>query len=409
MSLAYRNTTRTARVIVLGYIVRCPLGGLAWHYLQYFLGLARLHHDVYFVEDSDDVPWSCYDPTRNVTDTDPTYGLIFAKNTFGRVGLGDRWAYFDAHREQWLGPCANRIRDICNSADLVLNISGANPLRPWLLEIPARAYIDTDPVYTQIRNIIDPTRRFRTTQHTVFFTFGENLIHNRSSIPVDHFPWQPTRQPVVLDAWPVTPPPKHGKFTTVMQWDSDPSVEYDGYRYGMKSESFLDYLDLAEKAGTILEIALGSVSAPRDFLCNKGWRLRNPLEVTRDPWIYQKYIQDSKAEFSVAKHGYVVTKCGWFSERSASYLASGRPVVIQDTGFSQWMETGTGVISFSTPEEALSGIGEIINRYEFHCRAAREIAEVYFDSKKVLTRLIESALNPSALQSADQIQLPKNE
>ena len=388
---------------MLGYIVRCPLGGLAWHHLQYFLGLARLQHDVYFVEDSDDVPWSCYDPMRNVTDTDPTYGLAFAKNTFERVGLGDRWAYYDAHRGQWLGPCANRIIDICNSADLVLNLSGANPLRPWLLGIPVRAYIDTDPVFTQIRNITDPSRRFRALQHTVFFTFGENLTPNRSSIPIDHFLWQPTRQPVVLEAWPVTPGPKHGKFTTVMQWDSYPSVEYDGYRYGMKSESFLDYLDLAEKAGMIFEIALGSVSAARDLLCGKGWRLRNPLEVTHDPWTYQKYIQDSKAEFSVAKHGYVVTRCGWFSERSAAYLASGRPVVIQDTAFSDWLQTGVGVIAFNTAEEAIAGIEEINRRYEFHCRAARDIAEAYFDSKKVLTRLIESVRNTPVRQSADQM------
>jgi hypothetical protein len=197
----------------------------------------------------------------------------------------------------------------------------------------------------------------------------------------------------VLEAWPVIPPPKQGKFTTVMQWDSDPSVEYDGYRYGMKSDSFLDYLDLAEKSGTILEIALGSASAPRDLLCGKGWRLRNPLEVTLDPWTYQKYIQDSRAEFSVAKHGYVVTKCGWFSERSAAYLASGRPVVVQDTGFPDWMETGAGVISFSTPEEALSGIEEINNRYKFHCGAAREVSQEYFDSAGILHDLIERTMN----------------
>ena len=153
----------------------------------------------------------------------------------------------------------------------------------------------------------------------------------------------------------------------------------------------------------IFEIALGSVSAARDLLCGKGWRLRNPLEVTHDPWTYQKYIQDSKAEFSVAKHGYVVTRCGWFSERSAAYLASGRPVVIQDTAFSDWLQTGVGVIAFNTAEEAIAGIEEINRRYEFHCRAARDIAEAYFDSKKVLTRLIESVRNTPVRQSADQM------
>jgi hypothetical protein len=394
VSSVSKNSSKSLRVIVLGYIVRCPIGGLAWHYLQYFMGLANLQHDVYFVEDSDDVPWSCYDPTRNVTDTDPTYGLMFAKNTFARVGLNDRWAYFDAHKQQWHGPCADRIQDICNSADLVLNISGANPLRPWFLGIPARAYIDTDPVFTQIRNIADPNRRFQTSQHTVYFTFGENLTLSQSSNSIDQFPWQPTRQPVVLEAWPVSPPPSKGHFTTVMQWDSDPYVEYDGQRYGMKSESFLEYLDLAEKAGTILEIALGSSSAPRGLLRKKGWIIRNPLEVTRDPWTYQKYIRDSRAEFSVAKHGYVVTKCGWFSERSAAYLASGRPVVVQDTGFTNWMDAGAGVISFSTPEEALEGIEDINSRHGFHCHAARKIARDYFDSAGILRHLVERAMNP---------------
>ena len=139
---------------------------------------------------------------------------------------------------------------------------------------------------------------------------------------------------------------------------------------------------------------MGGPSAPKELLRSKGWLLCNPLKVARDPWTYQHYIQHSKAEFSVAKHGYAVSRSGWFSERSAAYLVSGRPVIIQQTGFSAWMETGAGVISFSTPEEALSGIEDINNRYKFHCRAAREVAEEYFDANKILHNLIESAMNP---------------
>ena len=379
------------RIVVLGYIVRGPLGGLAWHHLQYIKGLLRLGHDVYFLEDSDDYP-SCYDPSRNLTSTEPGYGLMFAESTFNRVGLDGRWGYYDAHRSLWCGPCAERITDICSSADLLLNLSGVNPLRHWFLDIPTRVFVDTDPVFTQIRNLKDPDRRRLALQHNMFMSFGENIGTLDCSIPDDGLPWKPTRQPVILDMWDVTPGLHKGNFTTVMQWDSYPPVEYGGHRYGMKSESFLEYLDLAEKAGVILEIALGSASAPRDLLCSKGWRLRDPLEVTRDPWTYQKFIRDSKAEFSVAKHGYVVTRCGWFSERSAAYLASGRPVVIQNTGFSNWMETGSGVISFSTPEEALSGIEEVNSRYEFHCRAARDIAREYFDSTKLLQHLIERSM-----------------
>jgi hypothetical protein len=230
-------------------------------------------------------------------------------------------------------------------------------------------------------------------QHTAFFSFGENIGLSRCSIPDDRLPWQTTRQPVVLETWPVKPGPAQGKFTTVMQWDSLPGRIYDGQRYGMKSDSFAPYRDLPKRAGPILELAVGSPTAPCNLLRAKGWTLSNPLEAARDPWSYQQYIQQSKAEFGVAKHGYVVTRSGWFSERSAAYLSSGRPVVVQETGFSDWLQTGAGVIPFSTPEDALAGIEEVNRRYEFHCRAARAIAEEYFDSAKVLSRLIDKAMN----------------
>lgn len=297
------------RIIVVGYIVRGPLGGLAWHHLQYVMGLAHLGHDVYFVEDSDDYP-SCYDPVRDVLDTDPTYGLQFATRAFEAVGLGDRWAYHDAHTSRWLGPCAGRILGICATADLLLNLSGVNSLRPWLTEIPVRALVDTDPVFTQIRHLTDPASRNLALQHTAFLTFAENIGLNRSAIPKDGLPWQATRQPVVLDAWPVMPGRVQGKFTTVMQWDSYPAREYNGRRYGMKSDSLEPYIDLPERVGSIFELAVGSPTAPRDLLRCKGWTVRDSREPTRDPWTYQRYIQQSKAEFSVAKHGYVVSRSG---------------------------------------------------------------------------------------------------
>ena len=387
------------RIIVLGYIVRGPLGGLAWHHLQYVLGLARLGHDVYFLEDSDDYP-SCYDPAREVTDTDPSYGLRFAKETFERVGLSNCWAYHDAHTSHWYGPCADHILEICSTADLLLNLSSMNPLRPWLAEVPVRALIDTDPLFTQIRHLTDPVSRKLAMQHSAFLSFGENVGREMSTIPKDGLTWQATRQPIVLDAWPVTSGVPSGKFTTVMLWDSYPAREYGGCRYGMKSDSFTPFLDLPKRADPILELAVGSPSAPRELLRRKGWEVRDPLEVTRDPWAYQNYIQQSKAEFSVAKHGYVISRSGWFSERSAGYLASGRPVLTQETGFSHWMETGAGVISFSTPEQALAGIEEINCHYEFHCREARAIAEEYFDSKKVLSRLIKVAMDSPSISMA---------
>jgi hypothetical protein len=388
--------TESLRIIALGFMVRGPVGGMAWCDLHYLMGLAQMGHDVYFVEDSDDY-LSCYDPGRNVTGTDPTYGLRFIARTFDRVGLGHRWAYYDAHNTCWHGPCAERITKICGSSDLLLNLAGiSHPVRAWMLKIPVRVFIDKDPVFTQIRHIVEPAAKTRALQYTKYFTFAENVRNRQDILPDDGLQWKVTRHPIFLDAWAATAGRPRGKFTTVMQWDSYPPREYNGRHYGMKSDSFTSYIDLPERAGAIFDLAIGSPSAPRDTLRSKGWILSDPLKVSRTPWTYRDFIRRSKAEFTVAKHGYAASRCGWFSERSAAYLASGRPVVVQETGFSEWMETGVGVLPFSTMEEALAGIAEIHSRYEFHCRAAREIAEEYFDSRKVLTRLIERAMNLAA-------------
>jgi hypothetical protein len=379
------------RIAVLGYVVRGPIGGMAWHHLQYVLGLGRLGHDVRFVEDSDDYP-GCYDPERGVVDENPAYGLRFASAAFDRLGLSDCWAYHDAHAGRWHGPAADSVLDWLGRADLLLNVSGVNPLRPWLLGVPVRVLIDTDPAFTQIRHLTDPVARTTAEAHTAFFTFGENIPAGHASVPDDGFPWRPTRQPVVLDAWSVTPAPNDGRFTTVMQWASYSARQYAGRRYGMKAESFGPYFDLPQRCGRTFELALGSASAPRDQLRERGWFLRDPLEVTRDPWTYQEYIRGSKAEFGVAKHGYVAGRTGWFSERSACYLASGRPVLVQDTGFTSWLSVPGGVLAFRTPEEAAKGAEEIARRYAFHARAARAVAAEYFDAAKVIPRLIEDAL-----------------
>jgi hypothetical protein len=356
------------------------------------MGLARLGHDVYFIEDSDDYP-SCYNPSRNLTDTDPSYGLTFADRVMKKIGFADRWAYFNGHTSQWLGPSANKAQAICKTADMVLNICGINPLRPWLLKAPVRILIDEDPAFNQIRFMTDPESRKRAFQHNAFFSFGENIGQADCSIPDDGIPWKPTRQPIVLDEISVTPGPPEGMFTTIMKWESYPSRHYQGIHYGTKSDSFSPFLDLPASAGSNLELGIVGPIKLKEELAEKGWLTRDPLEISSDPWIYLQYIRDSKAEFSVAKHGYVMTRSGWFSERSLFYLASGRPVVVQETGFSDWLNRAGGVIAFCNPEEALEGIQEINRRYSFHCRAAREVAGDYFDSRKVLSSLLDRALH----------------
>ncbi|MBA3342914.1 MAG: hypothetical protein H0T48_13920, partial [Gemmatimonadaceae bacterium] len=339
------------RITVLGYVVRGPTGGLAWHHLQYVLGLQRLGHDVRFVEDSDDYP-ACYDPNRHVMDSDPSYGLGFAADAFGRLGLGAMWSYHDAHTRRWLGPDARGAAAFCRSSDLLLNLSGSNPLRDWTRETPVRAFVDTDPAFTQIRHLENPAAKAQALDHNAFFTFGENIARGTAHIPEDGFPWQATRQPVVLERWQVVPPPAASAYSTVMQWESYRTLEYDGVRYGTKSDSFEPYVDMSGHTSVRLEIALGSPNAPRDLLRAKGWSIVDPLRVARTPWLYQDYIRQSRGEFTVAKHGYAASNSGWFSERSAAYLASGRPVVTQDTGFSEWMPVGEGLMAFRDPEEA---------------------------------------------------------
>jgi hypothetical protein len=382
-------STGKLRIIVLGYIIRGPLGGMVWHHLQYVLGLAKLGHDVYFLEDSDDYP-SCYDPSRHVTDTDPRYGLAFISDIFERTGITERWAYYDAHAGSWLGPAAAQALELCTSADLLLNLSGINPIRPWHRRIPIRAFVDTDPVFTQIRNILDPGRAALCKAHTHFFTFGENIPSRTADCPVDGFSWLPTRQPVVMELWERTPGPVNGPFSTIMQWDSFPALEFDGRSYGMKSESFLPYVPLPGRSPSRLQVAMGSPNAPLDLLHRNGWEILNPLEVAETPRSFQDFIRKSKAEFSVAKHGYVSAWSGWFSERSASYLASGRPVIVQDTGFSSVLPTGKGVISFTNPDEALEAISEVNSNYDEHCAAASDLVRTHFGFSRVLGELLSS-------------------
>lgn len=382
------------RIVVLGYIVRGPVGGLAWHHLQYVLGLVALGHDVRFVEDSDDYP-ACYDPVRHVVDTDPSYGLRFATDAFAGLGIGHLWSYYDAHTAQWLGPDSAHAKEFCRSADMVLNLSGMNPLREWTHDVPIRALVDTDPLFTQVKHLTDPIAHARATQHTVFFSYAENIEAGTAKIPDDGFAWQATRQPVVLDRWAVSPPPAGARYTTVMQWQAYSPVEFGGIRYGTKSMSFEPYMDLPRRTPAQLEMAVGGADAPRERLRDNGWSVQDPLSVAAGPWDYSQYISRSRGEFTVANQAYVVSNSGWFSDRSAAYLASGRPVVTQDTGFSGWLPVGAGLFAFETADAALEAVASIERDYIHHSESARRLAEEHFDSSEVLSLLTERAIERS--------------
>lgn len=379
------------RIVVCGFVVRGPVGGMSWHHLHYLLGLADLGHEVWFYEDSGDYA-QCYDPSRDVVDVDASHGLAYAQRVFDRFGFGQRWAYHDhLNGGAWRGPLGAGMQDICRSADLLINVSGINPLRPWLQGIPVRVLVDTDPVFTQVDILKDPVRRAFAEGHNAFFTFAQNFRQPGCSVPDDGLAWQPTRQPVVARHWPPSPGPADGPWTTVMLWDSYDERHWQGRSFGMKSREMEKVLSMPARSGERFEIVLGGPTAPNELLIESGWVLRDPLSISRDPWTYQDFLRGSKAEFSVAKHGYVATASGWFSERSANYMALGRPVVVQDCGLSAHLPCGEGLLTFNTPDEALAGIEAVKMDYARHSAAAVEIVNSCFSPARVLAPLIESA------------------
>jgi hypothetical protein len=386
------------RIIVIGSLIREATGGNAWANLSYVLGLAELGHDVYYIEDSDDYA-ACYDPRISAATTDATYGLSFAANAFARLRLDDRWAYYDAHAGEWKGARARDAGALCKSADLIVSYSGmwGNPLREWFETVPRRAVIDGDPGFTQVRNLVDPVFRRRCEAYTAFFTIGANIGKPSCMIPADGFPWETTRPPVSLAAWPYLPGPRNARYTTVMQWETFPRpMRYGGLRLATKSESFRTFADLPRRLGPIFDIAVRSRwTSPDAMLRQAGWGIADVDAISRDPWAYQEFIQQSKAEFGIVKAGYVETRSGWFSERSAAYLASGRPVLHQDTGFPDWLPDGEGAFAFRSPEDVIDAVSRIDTDYDAHCRAARELAVEYFSTDRVLPPLIDAAMAAS--------------
>ncbi len=230
------------------------------------------------------------------------------------------------------------------------------------------------------------------TGHERFVTIAENIGRPECTVPTCELEWITTRQPIALDLWPAVDA-SGDAFTSIASWRGPYApIEYDGRTYGLRVHEFRKFVDLPRLVGGDFELALDIHPDERsdlDLLERGGWRLVRPQDVAGDPWLYQRYIQGSKAEFMVAKGIYVDTRSGWFSDRSICYLASGKPVLAQDTGLRDLLPTGEGLLVYSTLDEAVEGVQAIRTDYHRHSRAAREIAEEFFDSRKVLGRLLE--------------------
>jgi hypothetical protein len=380
------------RLVVLHLAGRYPLGGIGWQAVHHVLGLARLGHDVFYVEDSRANP---YDPRAKSVVEDSSYSVAFLAGVMARFGLADRWAYVDGATGVCHGLSRERLRRLYREADGLLNVCGATQLRDEHLRCPVRVYVETDPVYEQIRVAEGDRRAIEAlAEHTHHFTYGENMGQPDCPIPLEKFAWRPTRPPIIPELWETRVNPAAERFTTVATWQNvGKDIRFRGETYyWSKHVNFLQVVDLPGRTRQPLELAL-EVDDPeaRDLLTRNGWLLTDAFAVSRDLTAYQRHIERSRGELTVSKDLVARTRSGWFSDRSACYLAAGKPVITQDTGFGKYVPTGVGLLAFRTVEEAAAALDEVNRDYPRHCRAARAIAEEYFAAEHLLDRLCRDA------------------
>jgi hypothetical protein len=377
------------RIIVTGLVGQFAFGGVAWDYLQYVEGFRRLGHDVFYLEDTENWP---YDSAKQTYTEDCTSNVAYLRAIMQRFGLDGRWIYRNCPDSSYHGMTETEARDICAHTDLFVNVSGCAWLRPEYRAIPKKIFIDSDPMFTQV-SLINPKPRVleRVRAHDYHFSFAENIGQTDCLIPSVDFHWLPTRQPIILDWWPVQSVPPRNIFTTVMNWISYKPVEHAGTTWGQKSEEMERFIELPQHTTQKLELACSQHThqpPPVEKLRQLGWTIVDTDTCVPDPWKYRDYLASSKGEWSVAKEGYVKSRSGWFSCRSACYLALGRPCVLQDTGWSKIYPTGNGLIAFGNMEEAVAGLEAVSSDYAAHCRQARNVAEEMFDASRVLTDLL---------------------
>jgi hypothetical protein len=402
------------KIVVTGLIGQhYTLAGVTWDYIQYVIGLKNLGHEVYYLEDSGEWPynldggpygddWVARDCSKNINYLD----YIFRK-----FDLGPVWAYRFPLNGKWYGLPDEKRRKIIKEADLVINVSGTLE-KPEEYITKKKIYIDSDPAFTQVKMLLgDQEFSSRVAAHEIHFSFGEKV---NEAFPDTGYVWRPTRSPIVVDLW-TNDIESNGHYSTIMNWTSYKPLKYKKHIYGQKDREFVKFVDLpAQVHQTKFVIALSETvhenwqsvltnsteqdiaesdifvfQSPSSLLKHHGWQVVSPRKKCGNHESYRSYIQQSRGEWSVAKSGYVISQSGWFSCRSSCYLASGRPVVVQDTGLAGLYPLGEGLFAFNSLNSAVEAIQSIESDYSSHATRARELAEAYFNSDKVLKDLID--------------------
>jgi hypothetical protein len=368
------------KILLSGMVAGDPhQGGASWAVLQYVAGLAECGHEVVLVE-----------PLGR---EDSLAGRPEVVDYFRSLPLLEgRRALLAQGTESTVGLSYGELARFVGEADLLLNISGMLRDERLLAPIPVRAFLDLDPGFNQVWQASGEETGMDL--HTHWVTVGQMVGTEGCPIPTCGHDWIPTLPPVALAHWPVAGgSPDRDAFTTVGHWRSYGSIEHGGIHYGQRAHSLRELVELPRLSDARFQLALGIHPDEVNDLAalrQNGWQLLDPYEVAASPAGYAEFVRGSKAELSVAKSGYVASRSGWFSDRSAAYLASGRPVVAQETGFSEVLPTGEGLLAFSNSEEAAAAVAAVVRDPGRHGRAARALAEEHLDARKVLPRLLEA-------------------
>jgi hypothetical protein len=375
-------------IVIAGSLAQKPRhGGHTWVFLQYLLGFRRLGWDVLFLDRLE--PGMCVDETGRPSSFADSLNLSYFQKVMHGFGLSDAFSLDYNRGECVVGLPRQRVLERARNSAFVLNVMGFLIDEDVLRCVPRRVFLDIDPGFGQMWHELGLHNLFQ--GHDDYVTIGENIGQGDCTIPTCGLKWITTPQPVILDYWPAVGAVGDW-FTSIATWRGTYGpLAYQGKTYGLRVHEFRKFIMLPIRSGRPFQLALDIHSAEakdRALLDANRWSVVDPLAVAGDPWAYQAYIQGSKAEFMVAKNMYVQTNCGWFSDRSICYLASGKPVLAQDTGLERLVPTGAGLLTFTTLEEAVAGVEELCRDYARHARAARALAEDRFDSDKVLTRLL---------------------
>jgi hypothetical protein len=378
-------------IIVWGLLASHPYGGMTWQALHYLVGLRCLGFDVWYVEDSNNLH---YDPINIWPTGEYALNIAYLARYMDSIGLGDRWIFRPP--DVWDVCYGSRdlrgLAELYADADAILNICGAHWVRPEQVSFNRLVYLQTDPFVDQVKvaNQEDAGKTWQLDQYDFHFTYAENIGDPACLIPTERHQWYTTRPPVHVAWWDSDDPPPRGTITTISNWEhEDKGVVWQGETYyWRKDREFRRFIDLPQKSQQPLELALERIGdQERADLESLGWRISS-AQILRDPADYRDFICNSLGEFTVAKDQYVRTRSGWFSDRSVCYLAAGRPVITQETGFSKFIPTGRGLFAFETMEDVLAAIDVTQTDPEGNRRAAREIAHEYFAADKVVGELV---------------------